>query len=115
MVWKNTLPSVPTENPIDLRSLAEAVPVAMTRAAPASSIRLSIVFPFLFRPDPRVPRRRAGEPPEPRPIDVGVAAGEFRPAGGARHAIHALAFPVHRLQRRQRAPLRDPRPVAPEA
>jgi len=33
----------------------------------------------------------------------------------ARHPIPALAFPVHRLQRRQRAVVRDPRPVALEA
>src|SRR3954449_4151986 len=43
MVKKNMLPRVPTENPIALRSLAEAVPVAMTRATPASNIRLNIV------------------------------------------------------------------------
>src|SRR5688572_8066917 len=42
MVKKNTLPSVPTENPTALRSLAEAIPVARTRAAPASDSFLNI-------------------------------------------------------------------------
>src|SRR4051794_21104668 len=46
------LPSEPTEIPIDLRSLAEAVPVARTRAAPASNSFFSMLF--LHLPSPKL-------------------------------------------------------------
>src|SRR3954454_8096910 len=88
------LPSEPTEIPIDLRYLAEAVPVARARAALASSSFLSILCHHLPSPKRGSPAadqhlsESSGRPANSGRISV-------RPWGGIwRELVTAIVGPV---------------------